>query len=125
MPSITDDIRFEITGTSYERSMGADLAGYIYVGRIDFKITNTSKQPIKRLEVKAVWLKRGTSEVWDETRDYFLSTGDVPLKPGFSKSGYITSGKGIRGAYPDLVADIYVARYYGRYEIVREGLRVK
>lgn len=125
IPSIKDEIKFEIIGTSYQKSLAETFAEYIYVGRIDFKITNISNRPIDRLVVKAVWYKRGTNEILDETKKYLISTLDTPLQPGFSISDYITSGKGLKYGYLDLVVDIYISRYYDRYELIRKGVSIQ
>ncbi|MBA7548975.1 hypothetical protein ES705_41443 [subsurface metagenome] len=125
IPSVAKDIKFEITKISYDRTLAADFTSHINVGRIDYKITNVSNKPIDRLKVKVVWFKSGTTEVFDETERYLIYSGDIPLKPGSSKSDYITSGTGLRGGYPDLTADIYVSKYYDKYEIVRKGVRIE
>jgi|GEM_PF-4678944 len=125
IPSIAEDIKFEIIKTSYDRTLASDLISHIYVGRIDYKVTNTSSESIDKLMVKVVWYKSGTSEVFDETERYLIYSGDVPLKPGGSKSDYITSGTGLRGGYPDLTADIYVSKYYDKYELIRKGVNIR
>lgn len=125
IPSIAKDIRFEIIKTSYQQSMASDLTSYIYVGRIDFRITNISGNTIDRLIVKVVWFERTSGEILDEDATYVIGYGDTPLSPGTSKSDYITSGKGLKGRYPDLVADIYVARYDDKYELLRKGVRIE
>ncbi|MBM3313252.1 nuclear transport factor 2 family protein [candidate division WOR-3 bacterium] len=125
VPSVSDVVRISVTSSSFERTMASTWAEYIYTARLDYRITNTSQTSLDYLEVKVVWKSVASGEVVDEESDYIIGSSSTPLAPGESRSGYITCGKGYPASTRAVNADIYLARFYNEYELIRQGVPVR
>jgi len=124
--SIVAVLKFEVTSTSFDQALAATMASYIYVARIDFKVTNTGETSIERLVFKAVWRDLQTQEFVNEGETYVVNSGETPMKPGESRSGFLVCGIGdAHGSRRAREADILVSSLGDKFELVRKGIKVK
>ena len=100
-----EQIKFEVVTTSLGLAMTTDFKDMLFA-RIDYRVKNVSSQPLKDLSIKCVWsLLNG--EMLDQSSDYVIGYGDVPLGAGQIKKGFIRCGKGYPAKVPVKV-DIYL-----------------
>jgi hypothetical protein len=122
----TSALRFEVTSTSFDQELAATMASYIYVARIDFKVTNTGATSIECLVFKAVWRDLQTQEFVNEGETYVVNSGETPMRPGESRSGFLVCGIGdANGSRRAREADILVSGLSGKFELVRKGIKVE
>jgi len=118
IPSISKDVKFNITGMSYSAAEASGGINVVYLHRIDYRITNISNRPINNLRVKVVWFEKGKTEILSEkVVEVINSYSNSPLNPGASKTEWIISDRGYTNAAPDFTADIYISEY-DKYELV-------
>lgn len=90
-----------------------DWYGGLLCPQLKIQFKNTSNKDIGRLEVKASFVNSSNSEIFGDAYAYVIGSGDPPLRPGYSKSAYLTSNVGYKSDmvaldFPPLVAEVYV-----------------
>lgn len=93
---------------------------------LKIKFKNISDKDIDRLEVKATFINTSNNEIFGDALTYLIGYGDTPLRPGYSKTAYLTSSVGYKSdmvalSFPNLVAEIYVnAKFYKKIRISKK-----
>jgi hypothetical protein len=121
VPKLIDSLKFEVVRASFDRAASQDLKDFL-AARIDYRIKNIGSEPVKDLSIRCVWFSL-TGELLDQSTDYAVGYGDVPLAPGQTKSGFIRCGQGYDVKVP-VRADIFVECGEQRSAVVK-GLLVK
>ncbi len=90
-----------------------DWSGGLLCPKLQIKFKNTSDKDIDRLEVKASFINSSNNEVFGDASAYVIGYGDPPLRPGYSKTAFLTSNVGYKSDmvaidFPPLVAEVYV-----------------
>lgn len=112
-----EQIKFEVVRTSFDLARTVDLDD-MWSARIDYRVRNVGSLPVKDLKLKCVWsLMNG--EILDQSSDYLVGYGDVPLSAGQAKSGFIRCGKGYTRAKVPVKVDVYLESDDKRSLVVR------
>ena len=77
------------------------------VARIDYRVRNVGRDPLKLLQLKFVWSSLA-GEVLDQTSEYVVGYDDLPLAPQQIKSGFVQCGKGYFDRRVPVKVDIYL-----------------
>ena len=119
----TSDIaKLEIISTQFDLTTSEDFQNMLSA-RIDYRAKNISTEAIKSLDIKCVWFAQ-TGEQLDQSTEYVVGYGDVPLGIGQFKTGFIRCGKGYRNLRVPVKVDIYLESGEKRSLVVK-GLLIK
>lgn len=94
--------------------------------QLKIKLKNISNRDIDRLEVRATFVNTSNNEIFDDVSTYVIGYGDTHLRPGYSKTAYLTSSVGYKSDivalnFPDLVAEIYInGKFYKKVRISKK-----
>jgi hypothetical protein len=102
----SDMAKLEITGTQFESSLSDNFQDMLSA-RINYRVRNVSTEPIEALDIKCVWFAQ-TGEQIDQSTEYVVGFGDVPLGAGQFKTGFIRCGVGYRNVRVPVKVDIYL-----------------
>jgi hypothetical protein len=91
--------------------------------RINYRVKNISSKPIEHLDVKCVWYSLNGEQL-DQSTEYVVGYGDVPLGVGQFKTGFVRCGNGYRNARVPVKVDVYVESGDKR-SLVYKGLLVQ
>ena len=101
------DFYVKITGNCWNFNAG------IYAPFVRMDITNQKMEPANSLILKYIIYDDVKKEIWYESSSTLIYSSDLPLKPGYKKTGFIKSGIGYKNKIdienlPDLTVDIYI-----------------
>ena len=103
---LTDLVALELTGRSFDTTKNNALED-ILVARVDYRVRNTGKEPVKAVALKFVWLSLN-GELLSQTTEYAVVHGDLPLAPQQTKSGFAHCGVGYSYRRVPVKVDIYL-----------------
>jgi hypothetical protein len=118
----SDLTKLEIISTQFDQATSEDFRDMLSA-RINYRVKNISTEAIKSLDVKCVWFSQ-TGEQLDQSTEYVVGYGDVPLGVGQFKTGFIRCGKGFRNLRVPVKVDVYLESGDKRSLIVK-GLLIK
>jgi hypothetical protein len=72
-----------------------------------YRVRNVGREPLKRVQLKFVWSSL-SGEVLDQTSEYVVGYGDLPLAAQQIKSGFVRCGIGYTGRRVPVKVDIYL-----------------
>ena len=120
--AITNLAKLEVVSTQFDLAASVDFRNMLSA-RINFRVKNISSEPIQHLDVKCVWyLVNG--EQLDQSTEYVVGYGDVPLGVGQFKTGFIRCGKGYESGRVPVKVDVYLESGDKR-SLVEKGLLIK
>jgi hypothetical protein len=103
---LTDFVKCDIVRRSFDASKG--LGGEdLLVARLDYRVTNFGKEPLKSVQLKFVWFSM-TGELLDQTTESVVGFSDLPLAPQQTKAGFVHCGTGYALRRVPIKADIYL-----------------
>jgi hypothetical protein len=114
-------VRIESVDSEWDWS--GSLGNRLLHPQLRIKFKNISDKDIDRLVVKATFINTSNKEIFDDALTYVIGYGDTPLRPGYSKTAYLTSSVGYKSDlaalnFPNLVAEIYVNdKFYKKIRI--------
>lgn len=119
-----DDFFVEVVGNCWSKnvSMGGSA---LYTPYLKLNIKNQQDYSESRVVVKVVFYDESEKSLWSDETDYLVSSGDDPLKSGYSKTAFIRSSVGYRSqisasSLPFVKAEVYINDdYYGFIDINR------
>ena len=114
--------KLEIVSTQFDTATSEDFRDMLSA-RINYRVKNISAEAIKSLDIKCVWYSQ-TGEQLDQSTEYIVGYGDVPLGVGQFKTGFIRCGKGYTNARVPVKVDIYLESGEKRSLVVK-GLLIK
>jgi hypothetical protein len=83
-------------------------SGYdMLVARVDYRVRNVGRDPLKQVQLKFVWSSL-SGEVLDQTTEYVVGYGDLPLAAQQIKSGFVHCGTGYTARRVPVKVDIYL-----------------
>ena len=119
----TSDIaKLEIVSTQFDQATSEDFHDMLSA-RINYRVKNISTEPIKSLDIKCVWFSQ-TGEQFDQSTEYVVGYGDVPLGVGQFKTGFIRCGKGYRNLRVPVKVDVYLESGEKR-SLLYKGLSIR
>jgi len=95
----------------------------LYVPYVKVQVTNQQSTPASKINVKVVFIDDKEKSVWDDEKDYLITSSDTPLKVGYNKTAYIRAAVGYTrqistSSLPAVTAEVYVNdEYYGKVSI--------
>jgi len=98
--------KLEVLSTQFDVATSVDFRDMLSA-RINYRVRNISSEPIQRLDVKCVWYSL-SGEQLDQSTEYVVGYGDVPLEVGQFKTGFIRCGTGYRNARVPVKVDVYL-----------------
>jgi hypothetical protein len=119
---VSELAKLEVVSTQFDLATSEDYRDMLSA-RINFRVKNTSSEPIQSLDVKCVWYSL-TGEQLDQSTEYVIGFGDVPLGVGQFKTGFIRCGKGYRNARVPVKVDVYLESGE-KSSLVTKGLVIK
>ena len=114
--------KLEIVSTQFDTATSEDFQDMLSA-RINYRVKNISTEAITSLDVKCVWYAQ-TGEQLDQSTEYIVGYGDVPLGAGQFKTGFIRCGKGYRNLRVPVKVDVYLESGEKR-SLVFKGLLIK
>src|ERR1017187_3501378 len=114
--------KLEIVSTQFDTATSDDFRDMLSA-RINYRVKNISAEAIKSLNIKCVWYAQ-TGEQLDQSTEYIVGYGDVPLGVAQFKTGFIRCGKGYRNLRVPVKVDVYLESGEKRSLIVK-GLFIK
>ncbi len=99
-------VKFEVVTTSFDLAKTLDFRD-MWSARLDYRVKNVSARPIERLSLKCVWSSQKGEEL-DQSTEFIVGYGDVPLASGLTKAGFIRCGKGYGYAKVPVKVDVYL-----------------
>jgi hypothetical protein len=117
-----DLAKLEIISTQFDLATSEDFQNMLSA-RINYRVKNISTEAIKSLDIKCVWFAQ-TGEQLDQSTEYVISYGDVPLGVGQFKTGFIRCGKGYKNLWVPVKVDVYLESGEKRSLVVK-GLLIK
>jgi len=119
----TSDIaKLEIVSTQFDQATSEDFQDMLSA-RINYRVKNISSEPIKSLDVKCVWFSQNGEQL-DQSTEYVIGYGDVPLGVGQFKTGFIRCGKGYRNLRVPVKVDVYLESGEKR-SLIFKGLLIR
>ncbi len=106
MQKLTDLVKFEVVKKSFDITK-SDSGEDMLVARVDYRVTNVGREPLNRVELKFVW-SSSSGEVLDQTTEYAVGYGDLPLASQQKKSSFVHCGKGYTLRRVPVKVDIYL-----------------
>lgn len=103
---LTEVVKFEVVRKSFDIVKNLSEADML-VARVDYRVTNVGPEPLKRVELKFVWSSL-SGEVLDQTTEYAVGYGDLPLASKQTKSSFVQCGKGYTSRRVPVKVDIYL-----------------
>ena len=119
---VSDLAKLEVVSTQFDLATSEDFQNML-CARINYRVKNTSTEAIKNLDIKCVWYSQ-TGEQLDQSTEYVVGYGDVPLGVGQFKTGFIRCGKGYRDLRVPVKVDVYLESGERR-SLVFKGLLVQ
>jgi hypothetical protein len=119
---VSELAKLEIVGTQFDQATSEDFKDMLSA-RIDYRVKNISSEPIQSLDVKCVWYSL-TGEQLDQSTEYVISYGDVPLGMGQFKTGFVRCGKGYSNSRVPVKVDVYLESGEKRSLVVK-GLLIQ
>ena len=120
--SLADVAKLEVVGTQFDSATNDDNQP-LFAARINFRVENTSPEPIQNLDIQCTWYSTNGDQL-DQSTEYLVGDGDTPLAAGQSKSGSIRCGKGDPTTKVPVKADLYLESG-GKKTLVQKGLLVQ
>jgi hypothetical protein len=114
--------KLEIISTQFDLAASEDFQDMLSA-RINYRVKNISSEPIQSLDVKCVWYSL-TGEQLDQSTEYVIGYGDVPLGVGQFKTGFIRCGKGYSNSRVPVKVDVYLESSEKRSLVVK-GLLIQ
>ena len=103
---LTESVKVELVGKSFDTAK--NTAGEnMLVARLDYRVRNVSKEPLKTVQLKFVW-SSSSGELLDQETEYVVGSGDVPLAPQQTKSGFTHCGVGYSYRRVPVKVDVYL-----------------
>jgi hypothetical protein len=110
-------VKVEVVGKSFDTTK--NTAGEnMLVARVDYRVRNVSKEPLKVVQLKFVW-SSPSGELLDQETEYVVGSVDLPLAPQQIKSGFTHCGIGYSYRRVPVKVDIYLVdgeRYWPLYK---------
>jgi hypothetical protein len=103
---LTELVKFEVVKKSFDITK-SDSGDDMLVARVDYRVRNVGRDPLKQVQLKFVWSSL-SGEIKDQTTEYVVGYGDLPLAPQQIKSGFVQCGKGYIGRRVPVKVDIYL-----------------
>jgi hypothetical protein len=103
---LTELVKFEVVRKLFDITK-SDSGEDMLVARLDYRVTNVGREPLKRVELKFVWSSL-TGDVIAQTTEYAVGYGDLPLAPRQTKSSFVQCGKGYILRRVPVKVDIYL-----------------
>jgi hypothetical protein len=103
---LTELVKFEVVRKSFDIVKNLSETDML-VARVDYRVTNVGREPLKRVELKFVWSSLN-GEVLDQTTEYAVGYGDLPLASKQTKSSFVQCGKGYTSRRVPVKVDIYL-----------------
>lgn len=103
---LTEAVNWEVVRMTFDTTKSTS-GEEILVARLDYRVKNVGRNPIKRLNLKFVWFS-SNGEVWDQTTEYLVGYADLPLAPQQVKIGFVHCGKGYAYRRVPVKVDIYL-----------------
>jgi hypothetical protein len=114
--------KLEVLSTQFDTATSVDFRDMLSA-RINYRVRNTSSEPIKSLDVKCVWYSMNGEQL-DQSTEYVVGYGDVPLGVGQFKTGFVRCGTGYRNARVPVKVDVYLESGDKR-SLVYKGLLIQ
>ena len=114
--------KLEVLSTQFDVATSEDFRDMLSA-RINYRVKNISSKPIEHLDVKCVWYSLNGEQL-DQSTEYVVGYGDVPLGVGQFKTGFVRCGNGYRNARVPVKVDVYVESGDKR-SLVYKGLLVQ
>ena len=114
--------KLEIISTQFDLATSEDFQNMLSA-RINYRVKNISTEAIKSLDIKCVWFSQAGEQL-DQSTEYAVGYGDVPLSVGQFKTGFIRCGKGYRDIRVPVKVDVYLESGEKR-SLVYKGLLIK
>jgi hypothetical protein len=140
-----DTYEKERTQREIEQSVGIRLTDYstgwgvhgfsgdqLFTPQMTLKFKNIKDVPISdSIKIKVDFMQTSNNEVFGDDTSYFISYGDTPLQPNYTKTAYINCSVGYRryfssyelGNLPSITADIYINEKLYRKIPVKKGYK--
>ena len=119
---VSELAKLEIVGTQFDQATSEDFRDMLSA-RINYRVKNISSEPIQSLDVKCVWYSL-TGEQLDQSTEYVIGYGDVPLGVGQFKTGFVRCGKGYSNSRVPVKVDVYLESGEKRSLVVK-GLLIQ
>ena len=103
---LTEAVKLEIVGRSFATTKNTAQEDML-VARVDYRVRNIGKEPLKTVQFKFVWFSLN-GELVDQTTEYAVGFGDLPLAPQQTKSGFTHCGVGSSYRRVPVKVDIYL-----------------
>lgn len=103
---LTESVKFDVVKKSFDITK-SDNGDSMLVARVDYRVKNVGHDPLKQVQLKFVWSSLN-GEVVDQTTEYVVGYGDLPLAPQQIKSGFVQCGKGYLDRRVPVKVDIYL-----------------
>jgi hypothetical protein len=103
---LTELVKFEVVKKSFDITK-SDSGEDMLAARVDYRVTNVGREPLKTVELKFVWSSL-SGEVLDQTTEYAVGYGDLPLASQQKKSSFVHCGKGYTLRRVPVKVDIYL-----------------
>ena len=119
---VSELVKLEVISTQFDLATSEDFRDMLSA-RINYRVKNTSSEPIQHLDVKCVWYSM-TGEQLDQSTEYVIGYGDVPLGVGQFKTGFIRCGKGYSNSRVPVKVDVYLESGEKR-SLIYKGLLIQ
>ncbi len=123
VPKLTESVRLEELRPSFDLTTSTS-GDNMWVARLDYKIRNTSTQPLKKIVLKFSWSSLN-GDIIDTSSDYVVGYSDLPLAPQQTRSGFTTCGKGYRYQKTPVRVNIYLEDGERNYLLTPKGVLVR
>lgn len=119
---VSDLAKLEVVSTQFDLATSEDYRDMLSA-RINFRVKNTSSEPIQSIDVKCVWFSLNGEQL-DQSTEYVIGYGDVPLGVGQFKTGFIRCGKGYSNGRVQVKVDVYLESGEKR-NLIYKGLLIQ
>jgi hypothetical protein len=103
---LTESLKVEVVGKSFDTSKNT-AGDNMLVARVDYRVRNVSKEPLKAIQLKFVWSSL-SGEVLYQGTEYVVGFTDLPLGPQQVKSGFTHCDVGYSDSRVPVKVDIYL-----------------
>ncbi len=85
----------------------------LYVPYLKISVTNQKAIAVDKVKVHVVFIKESDKTIWSDETDYLVSSSDIALKSGFSKTAFVRSSVGYKSklgtsSLPSIKAEVYI-----------------
>lgn len=119
---VSELARIDIISTQFDLATSEDSQEML-CARLNYRVKNIGREPIKALDIRCVWESLSGEQI-DQSTDYVVGYGDVPLGVGQFKAGFIRCNKGYTNARVPVKVDVYLESGEKR-ELIYRGLQIR